>query len=64
MIEQQHMAFKQKIEGIENVQEVRCLGTILAIELKTQEETSYFNEVRKKILAVFFIKEYFIASTR
>ena len=56
MIEQQHLAFKQKIEGFENVQEVRCLGTILAIELKTKEETSYFNEVRKKILGYFLSK--------
>jgi adenosylmethionine---8-amino-7-oxononanoate aminotransferase len=56
MIEQQHLAFKQKIEGLENVQEARCLGTILAIELKTNEETSYFNEVRKKILGYFLSK--------
>ena len=56
MIEQQHMAFKQKIEGAVNVQEIRCRGTILALELKTQEGTSYFNEVRKKILGYFLSK--------
>jgi len=56
MIEQQHLAFKQKIEGLKNVEDVRCLGTILAIELKTSEETSYFNEVRKKILGYFLSK--------
>ena len=56
MIEQQHLAFKQKIEGLENVEDVRCLGTILAIELKTSEETSYFNEARKKILGYFLSK--------
>jgi len=56
MIEQQHLAFKQKIEGLENVDDVRCLGTILAIELKTTEKTSYFNEARKKILSYFLSK--------
>ena len=55
-LEQQHMAFKQKIEGTGNVQEIRCRGTILALELKTQEGTSYFNEVRKKILGYFLSK--------
>jgi adenosylmethionine-8-amino-7-oxononanoate aminotransferase len=53
MIEHQHLAFKQKIEGLEIVEDVRCLGTILAIELKTSEKTSYFNEARKKILGYF-----------
>ena len=56
MIEQQHMAFKQKIEGTRNVKEIRCHGTILALELKTKEGTSYFNEVRKNILVYFLSK--------
>src|SRR5688572_17375325 len=56
MIEQQHITFKQKIEWLDNVAEIRCLGTILAVELKTQEGTSYFNEIRKKILPYFLAK--------
>jgi adenosylmethionine-8-amino-7-oxononanoate aminotransferase len=53
MIQRQHAAFKQKIEKSAGVQEVRCLGTILAIELTTSDGTSYFNEIRKRILPYF-----------
>ncbi|HYI76402.1 MAG TPA: adenosylmethionine--8-amino-7-oxononanoate transaminase [Chryseolinea sp.] len=56
MIEQLHLRFKQKFNGFKNVEEVRCLGTILALELKTHEKTSYFNEIRRKILPYFLSK--------
>src|SRR5918993_380436 len=56
MIEQQHLRFKQKFNGFRNLEEVRCLGTILALELKTHEKTSYFNEIRRKILPYFLSK--------
>jgi adenosylmethionine-8-amino-7-oxononanoate aminotransferase len=52
-IEKQHIGFKEKIQSVEVVQDVRCLGTILAIELKTEEGNSYFNEIRKRILPYF-----------
>jgi adenosylmethionine---8-amino-7-oxononanoate aminotransferase len=52
-IEKQHGAFKKKIELLHPDHAVRCLGTILAIELKTMEGTSYFNEIRKHIQHYF-----------
>ena len=32
---------------------VRCLGTILAIEIRTGQDSSYFNKVRDRILPYF-----------
>ena len=52
-IEKQHRVFKKKIELLHPDHTIRCLGTILAIELKTQEGTSYFNEIRKHIQHYF-----------
>ena len=47
MIETYHKEFSQQIASHRHVLNSRCLGTILAIELKTPEGTSYFNEIRK-----------------
>jgi adenosylmethionine-8-amino-7-oxononanoate aminotransferase len=55
-IETQHLDFKQKISSSDSLKDVRCLGTILALELNTPEGTSYFNEIRKKILPYFLGK--------
>jgi adenosylmethionine-8-amino-7-oxononanoate aminotransferase len=52
-IESQHQRFLEKIKSLQVAREARCIGTILAIELNTHEETSYFNEVRKKISSFF-----------
>ena len=49
----QHADFKKKIEGLHCVEAIRNLGTILAIELKTQEGSSYFHEIRKTIYSFF-----------
>jgi adenosylmethionine---8-amino-7-oxononanoate aminotransferase len=56
LIEKKHDKFKQKIKTSSKVDDVRHLGTILAIELKTSEKTSYFNEIRKRILPYFLSK--------
>lgn len=55
-IGKQHLTFQARIKSWEIVKDVRCLGTILAIEMNTQEGTSYFNELRKKILPYFLSK--------
>jgi adenosylmethionine-8-amino-7-oxononanoate aminotransferase len=47
MIETHHKDFSQRIASHRHVLNARSLGTILAIELKTPEGTSYFNEIRK-----------------
>jgi adenosylmethionine-8-amino-7-oxononanoate aminotransferase len=56
-IEKQHLGFKQKIQSLDVVRDVRCLGTILAIELRTEEGSSYFNEIRKRILPYFLLRD-------
>lgn len=52
-ISQSHLQFHNKIKNHKEIKESRCLGTILAIELQTQEGTSYFSEMRKKIYPFF-----------
>jgi adenosylmethionine-8-amino-7-oxononanoate aminotransferase len=51
-----HQHFAQSIKGHRHVKEARCCGTILAIELKHEEETSYSNSIRKKIYPYFLQK--------
>jgi adenosylmethionine-8-amino-7-oxononanoate aminotransferase len=52
-IEQRHLDFKKKFAAQFPTHIVRCLGTILAIELGTAQGTSYFNDLRKVILPFF-----------
>lgn len=54
-ISSQHSQFLHQIEGHVAIQEIRQLGTILAIEIKIEEETSYFSDVRD--LAYTFFTE-------
>ena len=53
MITRAHYAFMGNLQGHRSVKEVRCMGTILAIELKAVDETSYSNEMRKRIYPFF-----------
>jgi adenosylmethionine-8-amino-7-oxononanoate aminotransferase len=55
-INQSHLAFKSTVEKDRSIKNIRCLGTILAIELQTSEGSSYFSEVRKKIYPYFLKK--------
>jgi adenosylmethionine---8-amino-7-oxononanoate aminotransferase len=52
-IARQHEDFMMRIESHVAVKNVRTLGTIIAIELKTKDGTSYENELRKKIYPFF-----------
>ncbi|PCJ81565.1 MAG: adenosylmethionine--8-amino-7-oxononanoate transaminase [Flavobacteriales bacterium] len=54
-IEQSHCEFAEKIRRNDLVEDICQQGTILAIELKTGEETSYFNSIRDNAYD-FFIK--------
>src|ERR1019366_3637942 len=45
-INSQHLAFVKKIKGHPKVKDIRCKGTILAIEIKTEEQTGYLNTIR------------------
>jgi adenosylmethionine---8-amino-7-oxononanoate aminotransferase len=53
MIASQHQAFRLKLLHHKKVKEIRCLGTILALELKTEDGSSYLNDLRKKIYPFF-----------
>lgn len=48
-----HEKFMQQITAHPAVEAVRCKGVILAIEVKTGTETSYFNEVRNSLYTYF-----------
>lgn len=55
-IAREHEVFKKEIETHPNTGNVRCLGTILAIELKTEDQTSYFNSRRDYVYNFFLEK--------
>jgi adenosylmethionine-8-amino-7-oxononanoate aminotransferase len=52
-ISKQHERFMISLQHHPAIDDVRVLGTILAIELKTPENTSYENSLRKKIYPYF-----------
>ena len=52
-IGESHLQFISKIRTHQALKDLRSRGTILAIELQTKEETSYFSEIRKKIYPFF-----------
>lgn len=53
-IEQQHHLFLQKIRSHKALIDVRQLGTIIAFEIKTSEQTNYLNSLAEHI-SEFFI---------
>lgn len=55
-----HETFKEHILLHPGVEAVRCMGVILAVEVKTQNETSYFNEVRNSLYDFFLAKNLLI----
>ncbi|MHB8260274.1 MAG: adenosylmethionine--8-amino-7-oxononanoate transaminase [Bacteroidia bacterium] len=50
-----HETFKEKIKTHPNILSIRNLGTIIAIEIKTPQESGYLNNLSEKI-AAFFIR--------
>lgn len=55
-IETKHTTFLNKIKGHQAITDVRQKGTIIAIELKGKENTSYLNYLRDKIYDFFIEK--------
>lgn len=55
-INTQHNAFAEKLRESASVENIRILGTILAFDIKNDGETSYDNEIRKKIFPYFIRK--------
>jgi adenosylmethionine---8-amino-7-oxononanoate aminotransferase len=56
-ISSQHQSFAAYIGKNPGVQEVRTLGTMVALELKTSEKTSYTNPLRKKAYSFFLDRD-------
>lgn len=53
MISDMHAAFVTKLSKRSNVKDARSLGTILAVEIATENHSSYTNEIRKTIYPYF-----------
>src|ERR1035437_1916189 len=51
-----HLQFKEKIKSNKNILEVRTIGTIIALEIKTSEQSGYMNSISEKISS-WFIKK-------
>lgn len=56
-IEKRHAEFLQFIQNHPSVAEVRMRGTILAVEFKTGEQTSYFNHLRDQLYQFFLDRQ-------
>jgi len=56
-IEKKHSEFRDKIKNNPLIKDVRQRGTIIAIELKVEEGTSYLNSLRDKIYSFFIAKK-------
>ncbi|KMQ61612.1 adenosylmethionine-8-amino-7-oxononanoate aminotransferase [Chryseobacterium angstadtii] len=52
-ISRQHSDFSKTLSNHPDVENVRQTGTILAFEYKTNQNTSYFNEIGKKLYDAF-----------
>jgi adenosylmethionine---8-amino-7-oxononanoate aminotransferase len=52
-----HRSFVSRISGHLKVKDARSLGTILALELHTGEESTYSNDLRKKIYPFFLERD-------
>jgi adenosylmethionine-8-amino-7-oxononanoate aminotransferase len=59
-IERKHSEFRDKIKNNPLIKDVRQRGTIIAIELKVEEGTSYLNSLRDKIYSFFIAKKIII----
>lgn len=56
-IEKMHTDFKKEISNHLGILDIRALGTILAIEIKTPGQTSYLNEMRDSIYSFFISRK-------
>ena len=52
-VSEQHSRFNEWLQTQATVKASRCLGTVLALEVMTPGETSYFNEIRHRVFPFF-----------
>lgn len=55
-IAQQQNVFRLRLQGHENVRTIRSIGTLMALEVQTDAQTSYTSTARKKIYNYFLEK--------
>ncbi|WP_051633387.1 adenosylmethionine--8-amino-7-oxononanoate transaminase [Thermonema rossianum] len=55
-IAQAHLDFEARIRDHRRVRDVRCMGTIFALEIETEQQTHYFNEARHHLYNYFLDK--------
>jgi adenosylmethionine-8-amino-7-oxononanoate aminotransferase len=55
-INEAHLGFVGKIQSHKMVRNARVLGTIMAFEMNTEKDTSYFNEARHYLYPYFISK--------
>ncbi|MDX1627810.1 MAG: adenosylmethionine--8-amino-7-oxononanoate transaminase [Fulvivirga sp.] len=53
MITAHHEEFKQKHQKGGKIRDIRCIGTVLALEFETNENSSYLSEMRNKLYPFF-----------
>jgi adenosylmethionine---8-amino-7-oxononanoate aminotransferase len=56
-IQQRHEQFRDKVKAHPRLKDVRILGTVMAFEIKTKGETSYFNESRNALYYFFLERD-------
>ena len=56
----EHQKFADELQGHPRISEIRVLGTIIAIELKTDEESGYMNPVSENITEFFLERNIYL----
>ncbi|MTI31012.1 adenosylmethionine--8-amino-7-oxononanoate transaminase [Xanthovirga aplysinae] len=56
-VEKRHLGIKKKLEHHPKLKDIRVCGTVIAFEILTEEETSYFNKSRNAIYNFFLEKD-------
>ena len=59
-ISNQHDAFALKVNNHPKIKSIRKKGTILALEIKTEESTSYFNSMQQKAYQYYLSQGIFL----
>ena len=52
-ISRRHKLFTEKHRGHPRLKDIRCIGTILAVEFHTEKESSYISEMRNELYPFF-----------
>jgi len=55
-ISEQHKVFAEHLNSCSSLENIRCRGTILAFDIKTQEGVSYFSSLRDELYHFFLEK--------